>query len=137
MRKKTYKYKSTRKNKKGGVAPPLNTLTPSNTLFSDRYNNAIQNIRTEYPDIFSMIQRLRTNGVTPSDMPQLDNAIRTLRRRIFFSPPNSNMELEELLIRIEEIREELAIQQERTFRETVVSQGGKRKLRKNKSRKHK
>ena len=131
MRKKTYKYKRTRKNKKGGVAPP------SNTLFSDRYNNAIQNIRTEYPDIFSMLQRLRTNGVTPSDMPQLDNAIRTLRRRIFFSPPNSNMELEELLIRIEEIREELAIQQERTFRETFIGQGGKRKTRKNKSRKYK
>jgi hypothetical protein len=137
MYRKTYnKYKRTRKNKKGGVAPH------SNNLFSDRYNNAIENIRTEYPDIFNMIQNLRTNGVRPQDMPQLDNAIRTLRRRIYLSPPNSSMELEELLIRIEEIREEIAIQLERDFRDTFVGYGGNyrkkiiRKSMKKKTRRH-
>lgn len=133
--------KYTRKSKKAGAAPsPVN-----NNLFDERYANAIEDIRIEYPDIFNMIQNIRANGVSAEDIPQLDNAIRTLRRRIYFSPPNSNPALNELLIRIEEIREDIYIRSERdrTFRDTLIGYGGKykrktrRKVRKNKSRRYK
>jgi hypothetical protein len=139
--------KYSRKTKKGGAAP----ASINNNLFDERYTNAIENIRAEYPDIFNMIQNIRNNGVRFEDIPQLDNAIRILRRRIYLSPPNSNQELNELLNRIEEIREEIDIRSERdrTFRDTLIGYGGKyqrktrrtrrrsrQKSRKNKSRRN-
>lgn len=133
--------KYSRKLKKSGAAP----VSQSNNIFDERYANAIEDVRREYPDIFNMIQNIRANGVTAEDIPQLDNAIRTLRRRIYFSPPNSNPALNELLNRIEEIREDIYIrsERERTFRDSLVGYGGKyrrktrRKVRKNRSRRHK
>jgi len=115
--------KYSRKSKNGGVAPP----SQSSNLFDERYENAIENTRIEYPDIFNMIQNIRRNGVRIEDIPQLDNAIRTLRRRIYFSPPNSNQELNELLNRIEEIREDIYTRSERarTFRDNLIGYGGK------------
>ena len=116
--KRTRKYNRSRKYKKGGAAPTYQT----SNIFDERYTNAIQNIRTEYPEIFNIIQHIRTNGVRSEDIPQLDNAIRTLRRSIYFLPPNSNQGLNELLNRIEEIREDIYT---RSFRDNLVGYGGK------------